>query len=57
MVIDEDYLDESTLVDKVHELYFTRQSFIDNMSKSGQQDSIKTIVDLIETTVEKYKPQ
>lgn len=57
IVIDEDYLDESTLVDKVHELYFTRQSFIDNMSKSGQQDSIKTIVDLIETTVEKYKPQ
>ena len=51
MVIREEDLDEVSLVDKIHELYFTRQSFIDNMSKSGQHDSIRTIVKLIEDTV------
>ncbi len=52
MVLEEDDMDENTLVDKIHELYFTRQSFVDNMSKSGQLDSIKTIIGLIEETVE-----
>lgn len=51
MVLEEDDMDENTLVDKIHELYFTRQSFVDNMSKSGQLDSIKTIIGLIEETV------
>lgn len=48
VVIDEDYLTENLLLEKVHELYFTRQTYIDAMGKSGQLNSIKTILDLIE---------
>ena len=36
------------LVDKVHELYFSRQTFRNAMNDSGQMDSIRTIVQLIE---------
>ena len=53
MVADEDDLTASTLVEKVHELYFTRQSFIDAMQNSNQRNSITTIVDLIEKEVNK----
>lgn len=35
------------LVDKVHELYFSRQTFRSAMNDSGQMDSIKTIMSLI----------
>ena len=48
MVADEDYLTGVTLVEKVHELYFTRQSYIDAMQNSGQRNSISTILDMIE---------
>lgn len=48
IVINEDDLTTDMLVDKVHELYFSRQTFRDAMSQSGQMDSIKTIVRLIE---------
>lgn len=48
MVIDEDDLTTELLVDKVHELYFSRQTFRDAMNDSGQMDSIKTILRLIE---------
>lgn len=48
IVINEDDLTTQMLVDKVHELYFTRQTFRDAMNKSGQMDSIKTIMRLIE---------
>lgn len=51
MVLEEQDLDESTFLDKVHELYFTRESFIQTMSKSGMHDSIRTITNLIEETV------
>lgn len=47
IVINEDDLTTGLLVDKVHELYFTRQVFTDAMSKSGQMDSIPTIIKLI----------
>ena len=47
MVLDEDYLTENLLVEKVHELYFTKQSYIDSMSKSNQLSSIDTILNLI----------
>ncbi|TCL57213.1 UDP-N-acetylglucosamine-N-acetylmuramylpentapeptide N-acetylglucosamine transferase [Kineothrix alysoides] len=50
LLIDEDYLTENLLVEKVHELYFTRQTYIDAMSKSNQLNSIRTITDLIEDT-------
>ncbi len=48
IVIQEDDLTTDMLVDKVHELYFTRQTFRDAMNNSGQMDSIKTILGLIE---------
>jgi len=48
IVINEDDLLTDLLVDKVHELYFNRQVYYDTMSRSGQMDSIKTIMNLIE---------
>lgn len=51
MVADEDYLTAVTLTEKVHELYFTRQSYIEAMQNSNQKDSIDTIVGLIEDAV------
>ena len=53
MVIREDDLTASKLVDGVHELYFTRQTYIDAMSKSHQDRAIPTIIDLIEDTAAK----
>lgn len=50
IVIDEDYLTENLLVEKVQELYCSRQSYIDNMKQSQQKDAIETIADLIEET-------
>lgn len=47
MVLDEDDLTENLLVEKVHELYFTKQTYIDAMSKSNQLSSIDTILGLI----------
>ena len=52
MVIREEDLDEDVLVDAVQELYFNRQCYLDNMSKSGQYDSINTICSLIEEAVQ-----
>ncbi len=49
MVIDDDYLTADLLAEKVIELYFTRQTYIDSMGKSNQLGSIKTIMKLIET--------
>jgi len=51
MVADEDYLTGVTLTEKVHELYFTRQSYIDAMYNSKLKDSIDTIIRIIEDTV------
>ncbi len=48
IVINEDDLTTNLLVDKVHELFFTRQSFIDTMNRSGQMDPIPKIIKLIE---------
>lgn len=48
IVIDEDDLTTDMLADKVHELYFSRHTFRNAMGKSGQMDSIKTILRLIE---------
>lgn len=53
IVLDEDDITEKLLTDKVHELYFTRHSYIENMEKSNQLGSIQTITDLIESVVEK----
>ena len=50
MVADEDELTPMILVEKIHELYFTRQTYIDAMQNNSRRDSISTIVDLIENT-------
>jgi len=51
IVIDEDDLSEKLLAEKIHELYFTKQTYIDTMSKSNQSDAINTIIGLIEDIV------
>ncbi|HKM35398.1 MAG TPA: undecaprenyldiphospho-muramoylpentapeptide beta-N-acetylglucosaminyltransferase [Lachnospiraceae bacterium] len=51
IVIDEDYLTENLLVEKVQELYCCRQCYIDTMKQSHQLDSIDTIMGLIKDTV------
>lgn len=48
IVLNEDDLTPDLLSDKVHELYSSRQTYVDNMSQSGQLDSIATIMGLIE---------
>lgn len=53
IVIDEDDLTTDLLVDRVHELYFNRQNYHDAMDRSGQMDSIRTIMTLIEETGQK----
>lgn len=52
LVIDEDDLTTHLLVEKVTELFFTRQSYYDTMSRSGQLNSIETIVELIQSVCE-----
>lgn len=47
IVLDEDDLTEDLLVDKVHELYFSRQTYHEAMNRSGQMDSTKKIMSLI----------
>ena len=48
ILINEDDLTPQLLADKVHELYFNRQNYHDAMSKSGQMDSVKTIMKLLD---------
>lgn len=51
IVIDEDYLTENLLVEKVQELYCSRQCYIDTMKQSHQLNSIDTIMGLIKEIV------
>lgn len=48
IVINEDDLTTELLAAKVHELFSNRQSYHDAMSRSGQMDSVRTIMRLIE---------
>jgi len=48
IVLNEDDLTTDLLMDKVHELYFNRQKYIQTMSSSSQVDSVQTIMKLIE---------
>lgn len=50
-VIREEALDPFSLVDTVHEVYLNRNMYIENMTQSGQLNSIKTIMQLIEDCV------
>lgn len=47
IVIDEDDLTPGLLLDKVHELFFNRQNYLDAMSRSNQTDAIPKIMKLI----------
>lgn len=53
IVLNEDDLTTELLVDRIHELYFNRQKYVDSMSKSGQIDSISTIIRLIDKAAAK----
>lgn len=48
MVLEEEDLSKDTLLDSVQKLYNDRGTFIDAMRNSNQQDSIQTIIQLIE---------
>ena len=47
-VIEEENLTKQSLLDAIKEVYTNRETYIKAMSDSGQMDSIKTILDLIE---------
>lgn len=51
MVINDDDLSPELLTEKVTELYFTRQTYTEAMSRSHQLSAITTITNLIEETV------
>ena len=53
IVLNEDDITTNLLVDKVHELYFNRQNYVDAMSKSHQMDAVKTIMELINAAADK----
>ena len=48
MVLDDDSLSADLLAEKVMELYFTRQTYLDAMGKSNLLASIKSIMKLID---------
>ncbi len=49
MVLEEEEITDDVLLSKINELYENRESYIDTMKHSSQQDSIDTIIDLIES--------
>lgn len=53
IVINEDDLTTGLLVDKVHELFFSKQAYHDAMAKSSQMDSIRSIIQLIDEAAQK----
>ena len=57
IVLDEDDITTSLLVDTVHHLFFTRQTYVEAMSKSNQTESIATITKLIERAVQEHSPE
>ena len=55
IVIDEDYLSPDLLVEKVHELYSSRSSYVETMSKSLQTNAISVITGVLEEIVREKK--
>ena len=47
-VLEEEDVTKESLLDSIHKLYQNRTAYIDAMHNSGQQDSIRTIIQLIE---------
>ncbi len=54
MVIDDDSLSPDLLAEKIIELYFTRQTYIEAMGRSNQLGSIRTIIKLIQNETDSY---
>ena len=50
-------MDPISLVETVHEVYLNRNQYIENMIGSGQMNSIKTIMGLIEGCVSSEKKE
>lgn len=50
IVIDEDDLSDSLLVEKIRELYCSRHIYMEAMERSNQLNSIDTIIKLIQDT-------
>ncbi len=48
VVMQEENLDEDSLVEALHDLYFNRETYIQNMERSSQYNSINLIISLIE---------
>lgn len=55
VVLQEDDLSPKELVEKIHELYFTRQTYIDAMNKSLLNEPIRIILGLIQEVTENKK--
>lgn len=51
LVLEEESITSETLLSSIHELYANRRQYVDAMAKSHQQNSIDTIIDLIESAV------
>ena len=51
MVLEEEELTDESLLSAVHQLYDNRAQYKKAMTVSGQQDSIDTIIELIESAV------
>ena len=51
IVLEEEELNKDTLLDSIHKLYKHRNTYIDAMKHSSQQDSINTIINLIQEAV------
>ncbi len=49
VVLEEEELNSTVLLDTIHHLYENRESYINTMKNSSQQNSIDTIIDLIES--------
>lgn len=54
MVLEEENVTKETLLDAVHKLYDHRDTYVAAMKNSGQQDSIQTIIRLIEEAVRSH---
>lgn len=51
LVLEEENITNETFLSSIHELYTNRQQYKEAMAKSHQQNSIDTIIDLIESAV------
>ena len=51
LVLEEENITGETFLSSIHELYANRRQYVDAMAKSHQQNSIDTIIDLIESAV------